>query len=193
LVAHVKIFERALAPELCAKVIARFDADRRVKADPQPDYSTRRYLNISHCPDWLPLNTELCRAVNDLVAEYFRRPPELAHGTYHEWTDDGYVVACYKPGDTCIMHIDGQCAVPPQNALRIATLLFYLNDVETGGETRFPLQDLKIKPATGRAVMFPVGFTHPHDVLPATSVRYILQTWITDPNLVVLPRDDGLE
>lgn len=182
---HVRIFENALPPELCEAVIARFEQDKRVQPDPQPDYSTRSYLNISQCADWLGLNTQLCRYVNDLTGAYFHREGALAQATHHEWSDDGYVVSRYDVGDACIMHVDGQCAVAPQNGLRLATLLFYLNDVPEGGETTFPLQDLAIKPVRGRAVMFPVGFTHPHEVLPAKSRRYIMQTWITDPHLFV--------
>ena len=73
---------------------------------------------------------------------------------------------------------------------RIASLITWLNDVPEGGETWFPLQDLKVKPKRGMAVVFPVGFTHPHEVLATKSRRYILQTWITDPDLLVFHRDE---
>lgn len=186
---HIRVFENAFSADLCAKIIARFDQDPRVAPDPQPDYSKRTYLNISQCSDWLLINAQVCRILNELTAAYFQRPPELAHGTHHEWSDDGYVVARYAVGDTCIMHVDGQTPVAPQNGLRLATFLVYLNDVDSGGETAFPLQERTISPALGRAIIFPVGFTHPHAVLPAASPRYILQTWITDPDLVVGRRD----
>lgn len=186
---HIKIYENVLPAPLCSRLIAKFDSDGRVQPDPQPSYSTRDYLNISQCVDWLGINAELCRYVNQTTAAYFARPDELAHGAYHEWSDDGYVVSRYNVGDTCILHIDGQSAVVPNNGLRLATLLFYLNDVESGGETSFPMQGIKVQPRRGRAIMFPIGFTHPHEVLPATSQRYIMQTWITDPNFVVQLRD----
>src|SRR5690606_26793381 len=97
----------------------------------------------------------------------------------------------YGLGDACIPHVDGQCTVAPQNGLRLCTVLFYLNDVESGGETSFPLQSVRVQPRRGRAVVFPVGFTHPHEVLPPTSgARYIMQTWITDPRQVVHLRED---
>lgn len=187
---HIKVFEDALPADVCAEVIRRFEADTRVQPDPQPDYSTRHYLNVSQCRDWLGLNATLCRYVNDMTAAYFHREGPLANATHHEWIDDGYVVSRYDVGDTCILHVDGQCSVSPQNGLRLATLLFYLNDVPEGGETTFPMQDVKIAPRRGRAIMFPVGFTHPHEVLVAKSTRYIMQTWITDPHFVVTERDE---
>lgn len=181
-------WDLGLSPELCKKIIERFEADKRVQPDPQPDYSTRKYLNVSECGDWSALNVQVAKRANEITREYFKRPRFLRAATHEEWADDGFVVSRYDVGDACIMHVDGQCPVAPQNGLRLATLLFYLNDVEDGGETWFPLQDLKVKPARGRAVMFPVGFSHPHEVLKATSARYILQTWITDPHMVVTAR-----
>ena len=187
---HIKIYDNILPLELCERVIARFDKDSRVAPDPQPDYSLRRYINISEHIDWLQTASELCRYVNDVVGRYFARSDELAHGTYHEWSDDGYVVSRYGVGDACILHIDGQTDLEPHNGLRIATVVFYLNDVVSGGETYFPMQEQKVSPRAGRAVVFPVGYTHPHEVLPTESPRYIMQTWITDPNFVVTARTE---
>lgn len=182
---HIKIADNYLPAELCGEIIARFDADPRILPDPQPDYSTRWHLHASRYPEWRDLSLSLSRYANAYVAAYFKRPKALAHGTYHEWGDDGFVVSRYAPGDACILHVDGQSAEAPYNALRIATLIFYLNDVAHGGELYFPLQDLRIRPEVGRAVIFPNGFTHPHEVLKTKSHRYAVQTWITDPNYVV--------
>jgi hypothetical protein len=186
----IKIHEGVLDAAFCREVMARFDADARVQPDPQPDYSTRKYLNISTCADWGPINLKFARLVTRLVREYFARAPELAAATHEETSDDGFVVVRYDPGDAVIMHVDGQCSVPPNNGLRLATVLFYLNDVDDGGETWFPLQNVKVPPKEGRVVVFPVGFTHPHSVLATKQKRYIMQTWITDPSLLVFHRDD---
>jgi len=186
---HIRIFENVLSPEFCRDIIKKFDLDQRVEPDPQPDYSTRKFLDISLYREWSSVNAVFCQHVNRLVGEYFHREGPLAAATHTDWSDDGYVMCLYDVGDACILHTDGQCAVEPNNGLRLATLVFYLNDVPEGGETVFPVQDVKVSPVEGRAVMFPVGFTHPHQVMEAKSKRYIMQTWITDPNMVVYPRD----
>ncbi len=182
---HIKIYDGFLPGPLCDKIIERFNGDTRVKPDPQPHYSTRRYIHTSLYREWNSLNLEICQQVNQAIGQYFARPDSLAHGTYHEWGDDGYVVSKYAPGDGCILHVDGQTAEEPHNFLRIATLIFYLNDVAEGGEIFFPLQNLTLKPQKGRCVVFPVGYTHPHEVLATRADRYILQTWVTDPNFTV--------
>ncbi len=187
---HIKIIDNFLPPSLCRAIIDKFDLDGRVTPDPQPSYSTRTYLHTAFHLDWMRLNSQICPYVHEALSAFFKRDEALAHATYHEWGDDGYVVARYAQGDSCIMHIDGQTAEPSHNTLRIATLLFYLNDVDQGGETYFPLQNLRVQPKTGRVAIFPVGFTHPHEVLKTETPRYVLQTWITDPNFKVIASDD---
>lgn len=38
---------------------------------------------------------------------------------------------------------------------RILTFFLYLSDVEEGGETNFPLLDIKVKPQKGKALLWP--------------------------------------
>lgn len=187
---YIKIFQNALPAEFCERLIAKFEADQNVQPDPQPDYSKRHFLNISVQKDWASINMELARYTDVLTKQYFALPEKYADAIPEDWFDDGYVLARYAKGDTCIFHADNQCATPPNNGLRLATQLFYLNTVESGGETFFPMQDVKIQPERGKAIMFPPGHTHPHEVLATGSTRYILQTWITDPDLVILKADE---
>lgn len=182
---YIKIFDRALPPALCQELIKLFEVDKHVEQDPQPDYSRRRYLNTSLYPEWKRPLSKVARVTDDLVRRYFTLPKGFESVTPPDWLDDGYILACYDTGDTCILHVDGQNPNPPNNGLRIATVLFYLNTIAKGGETHFPLQHKKIKPQVGRAAIFPPSLSHPHETLPAGEKRYILQTWITDPALVV--------
>jgi hypothetical protein len=189
---YIKVYNNALPKEFCQRLIAKFEADPNVQPDPQPNYSTRHYLNISRQREWRMICAELLEHANNITEKYFKLPAKYQSSGPEEWIDDGYVIARYAPGDKCAFHADGQSAEPGRNGLRLATQLFYLNTVTKGGETSFPLQKVKVKPQMGKAIMFPPGITHPHEVLASKQVRYILQTWITDPDHIVVSNEEDL-
>lgn len=72
----------------------------------------------------------------------------------------------------------------PQNAScetlhRVLLWMFYLNDVDEGGETEFLYQDRRIAPKKGRLVIAPAGFTHTHrGNVPVSGDKYIATSWI---------------
>ncbi|MFT4939364.1 MAG: hypothetical protein ACI88A_002404 [Paraglaciecola sp.] len=62
---------------------------------------------------------------------------------------------------------------------RIMLFMFYLNDVEEGGETEFYYQDIQVKPKMGRMVIAPAYFTHTHrGNVPVSNDKYILTSWV---------------
>jgi hypothetical protein len=57
--------------------------------------------------------------------------------------------------------------------------MFYLNDVEQGGETDFFYPNIKLKPKKGTMVIAPAGFTHTHrGNKPISDNKYILTSWV---------------
>jgi len=55
----------------------------------------------------------------------------------------------------------------------------YLNDVEEGGETEFLHFSKRVKPKTGRIVIWPAGFPYLHRGNPPLSgEKYILTSWM---------------
>jgi prolyl 4-hydroxylase len=68
---------------------------------------------------------------------------------------EGLQVLHYGPGQEYKAHYDffGQNSPAARNN-RISTLIIYLNDVEEGGETVFPLLQLEVKPKRGSALYF---------------------------------------
>lgn len=62
---------------------------------------------------------------------------------------------------------------------RVVLYMYYLNDVEEGGETEFYYQQRKVQPKKGTMVIAPAGFTHSHrGNMPISSDKYIATSWV---------------
>ena len=87
----------------------------------------------------------------------------------------------YKRGQRFTSHFDAAVGVP-----RRMTYLLYLNHGFAGGETRFPMLDLDVKPVTGSCLRFPscddagrVCWQSEHGGLPVlTGTKYALNIWV---------------
>ena len=61
---------------------------------------------------------------------------------------------------------------------RVLVFMWYLNDVDVGGETEF-LGTYRIKPQVGKLVIFPAEWTFPHaGIMPESSDKYIVTGWV---------------
>ena len=61
---------------------------------------------------------------------------------------------------------------------RFGVWMLYLNDVNDGGKTDFPNQDLSVKPEAGKLVIWPAAFTHIHRSAPdLREWKYIVTGW----------------
>jgi hypothetical protein len=61
---------------------------------------------------------------------------------------------------------------------RLLTFLWYLNDVNEGGETVF-WENYKIQPEKGKLLLFPASWTYPHTgKMPISSDKYIITGWL---------------
>jgi hypothetical protein len=67
----------------------------------------------------------------------------------------------------------GECA------RRWGVWMLYLNDVEKGGKTDFPVQGLSVTPKAGTMVIWPAAYTHPHRSAPDLEEwKYIVTGWL---------------
>ena len=66
------------------------------------------------------------------------------------------------------------------NEPRAFVFSIYLNDVEEGGETEFLHFSKRVKPKTGRIVIWPAAFPYVHrGNSPLSGEKYILTSWMT--------------
>ena len=58
-------------------------------------------------------------------------------------------------------------------------MIWYLNDVETGGETNFPQLETSVRPQAGRLLVFPPYWMYQHEGLPPVSGdKYIVSSYL---------------
>ncbi len=99
------------------------------------------------------------RGENDLIRRIEQRIADLVQ--YPEENGEPIQILHYEPGGEYKPHYDyfdprqpGNEQVLTQGGQRIATLVMYLNDVETGGSTVFPEVGIDVLPRRGNAVYF---------------------------------------
>lgn len=95
--------------------------------------------------------------------------------------DMGYQIQKYKKNEgRYIFHSDDEIRYDEENdriGYRTVTFIFYLNDVEEGGETTFP--EFQVKPKKGSLLLFPATWNYIHSAnIPKSSDKYIITGWI---------------
>lgn len=174
--------ERALPPDVCLEAIRRFEASpehqvagRIGQAGAEaPEVKRSTDLRVSGREDWRDIDQTLSRQLVSAFNEFAREFPFFAANSFK---DIGYNLQRTLPGEYYHWHVDGG---PGGFSERQLVALWYLNDVPgPGGETEFPLQDVSIRPAQGKLVLFPPFWTHVHrGVTLEAGVKYIATTWI---------------
>ena len=74
---------------------------------------------------------------------------------------EGLQILRYTPGQEYKAHHDYFSSTSNVTNNRISTLIMYLNDVEQGGETFFPLLNVTVTPKKGMAVYFEYFYSDP--------------------------------
>lgn len=121
---------------------------------------------------------EVIRAIATCVSHYRHQIRAL-----WEWTDivdSGFQVQRYKTCDGYYREHYDSAPWVSQTANRVLSAVVYLNTVESGGETEFPLHKVAVNPVVGRICLFPSNYTHPHMGNPTYSQdKWIISTFLS--------------
>ena len=167
-------------PELAESHADRFKPSRVVDDVTQEvkDTSHRKsdYFELSRdgCPEGLVFFGLLCRSVEPQIITAY-----LEHVNPHAVVQvgSGFSLLRYREGGFFGTHVDVTRDHPVLGHRRLSTILF-CNDDFDGGELHFPRQGITIKPESGLLVMFPSGFTHPHESKTvAQGTKYSIVSW----------------
>lgn len=120
-------------------------------------------------------NTHLQNAYNAYAQQYWQIGQYLGKHAVTAWQIQHYDAA--DRGGYHQFHIENSGV---HNMRRCMAYIVYLNDIKEGGETEFLQQSIRVKPETGKTVIFPAYFTHIHRGNPVLSGedKYILTGWM---------------
>ena len=88
----------------------------------------------------------------------------------------GTQILKYGPADHYVPHQDSG----PGLESRYLSVVCYLNDNFTGGETSFPGCGYTAKPKTGKAIIFPSHYLH-GSVPVIRGMKYVIVSWLRGP------------
>lgn len=178
-------YHGALTPEVCQAIIDTFERDPRRK----PSMTVAGIVEkgrsgtiavMTDDPDWAELKVIVRAKTVECLHDYARRFSSIEFILKPEEIFlSPPVVEKLDPGQGFAWHIDSG---PAGTARRFLAALTYLNTVEEGGHTEFPMQNKMLKPKQGTIVMFPPYWLFPHrGTPPAKEVKYKMTSYFMVP------------
>jgi prolyl 4-hydroxylase len=178
---YIRVYDDNLDLPQCRQMVESFAAlerfqqhnGRGVRAGLEESAWTE--LNVTRLSD--RSFAAMFRSVIDAALERYNRDVGLGIPIPNSSTHADLMMKRYRPGtaDRFQLHFDAIHHV----ANRYLVLLWYLNDVGEGGETRFPQLDFSVTPRAGRLLMFPPYWMYQHEgTSPRSGEKYILSTYL---------------
>lgn len=191
-----------ISKELCKIIIEKFDNDNRkaegITSLGVSDIKKTTDIFLSSYSDWKEIDNILFNSLDKAIDNYFNVLCEkhtnndvknhfkgVKQGKKNQ--DFGYQVQYYEQNTGYYKwHSDELQFASPLNQYRLLTFIWYLNDVEVGGETEF--LNGSIKPVSGKILIFPATWTYVHrGNMPISNSKYIITGWIgnklVDPDI----------
>lgn len=179
------IFEcqNALPDFLCDDMVSRFEShpedqyQGRVGSDANENTSLKKTtdLVVTDKQHWQDVHNNLFRSLSLSLQEFSERYTYFSN--LKRFKDSAYNLQRYQEGEYYHWHVDADNE--PLSSRQLVAI-WYLNDVEQGGETDFYHQNLSVKPEKGKLLLFPPFWTHQHRAaMVEKGSKYIATTWIT--------------
>jgi hypothetical protein len=177
----------SIPQELCNKIISTFEKEpnrykgvtRRgldITVKDTLDYFI--HINIGKESVWYDINLFLYNELTKNLVEFDKKIVEKygIHLFDTKLCDTGFLIQRYTKNEgKFVYHEDFSIR---DNIHRVITYIWYLNDVNEGGETEF-CGDFRIKPTVGKLVLFPASWCYPHcGIMPISEDKFIITGWL---------------
>ena len=173
---------RGLDRDTCSAIVERFDRDedkwrgRIGGANDAPDADAAKVswdLEIRNEGAWQDLFERIRPQIDACFSDYLSRSPILRS---FELVATGYRIQMYPQNEG---HFRWHADAVGANADRVVAMVLYLNDVESGGETEFLHQGIKIAPKAGYLLLFPATWNYMHcGRTPLSGHKYVISSFI---------------
>ena len=175
-----------ISKETCQQIIDLFEKSDKYQGIIKSglDISLKKTFEVKiKGNEWLEIDNFLCISLSKALIEYGNQVKNLCNNTIileylqnNTVTDSGYQIQKYiKYDGFYVWHND--VSIKNQLSERIITFIFYLNDIEEGGETLF--YNGKVKPEAGKLLLFPATWTYNHKGnMPKSNDKYIITGWV---------------
>ncbi len=182
MIEYLEEYDDVLDKEFCQYIIDNFLQEKNTHegqtsggVNKQVKNTTDFHLKNNTSVIWKDIDNKLYDALHICLQNY--RNKYEAFRIFEKIDDTGFQVQRYvRQEGFYIYHNDFSA---DKEKYRILTFLFYLNDVEEGGETEFLYGKVKIKPKAGKCVLFPASWTFPHRALtPLSGDKFIVTGWL---------------
>ncbi len=177
----VQFYDHAMSPEMCARLVAGFDSMPQLQAP--NGRGQRAGLEESA---WTELN--ITPFADQTLQGYFYDQIDRHLALYNDTLGltipipsrpklEDLRIKRYRMG--CDEKFQPHFDAVDEKMNRYMVFLWYLNDVEEGGETIFCDLGIKVVPRTGRLLMFPPYWMFQHAAPPPVSNdKYIISTYM---------------
>lgn len=174
----IQIYDDVLTTQVCDFLInfyeQNLDKVEEIDEEKTPSFSQLNFTeNHNQTEDSIKIHNYVISRVLDHKKIYYEYIDDRCFPKEH--TFEQFRIKKYRNNGEDIFdtHVDVK---DHSTARRYLSFLFYLNDVEDGGETIFT--GIKIKPKAGRLVVFPPLWMYPHKgCIPISNEKYIMSTY----------------
>jgi len=187
----IKIYDNVLESSFCNNIIEKFNTSKHqykgtTGAGYNKDIKLTTDLAISRLtedPEWLNIDNIINEKLNKYLIKYTNDIKSLNKQYAFSnmvFQDTGFLMQKYNKNEGFFSYHTDTDSFYENNCTyqRHIVYLFYINDVNEGGETII-WNDVKIKPKCGRLLLFPSTWCYPHSgSMPISDNKYIITGWL---------------
>jgi hypothetical protein len=188
---YIYINKHSLSPELCKDIIEIYEKTQNKHKASTLGGINEDILKALQCPinnitdkDWPVIHDLLISELHRNLDTYANIiDKQIGDGNIYQHLNRIIYNGCYINKYECInegkydYHID-RYFIKEMDQERHITFIWYLNDVEEGGETEMK-GNIRIKPESGKLLLFPSTWTYPHCSRKTISNdKYVIVGWL---------------